>query len=472
MRSLATLLLLSTVPALCAEPVSYYKTIRPIIQQHCQGCHQPARSQGGYLVTNVESLFQTGDSGKPGVVAGKPEVSYLMDEIRITGGKSEMPKNGPALDVKQIALIETWIREGATNDTPASAKLKLIDTDHPPVYANSPVISALAFSPSGELLAVSGYHEVLLFNADATQVVGRLIGLSERVQSLAFSPDGKTLAVAAGDAGRFGEVQLWDVAKKKLRNSVPVTFDTVYGVSWSPDGSTVAFGCGDNTVRAIDAKTGKQTVQMGTHGDWVLGTAFSRDGLHIASVSRDMSAKLTEVAGARFIDNVTSITPGALKGGLMAIDVRPTTDKKTTRVPDDEGGRFQEKNYDELLVAGSDGVPRLYKMHREKKREIGDDSNLIRKYQAVQGRISGAKFDADGKRFAVVSSLDGKGELAVYTTAAEKKAVTCDGVTLPMYAVAWARDGKTIASGGYDGRVMIHDAATGKLLRSTPALPK
>ena len=28
--------------------------------------------------------------------------------------------------------------------------------------------------------------------------------------------------------------------------------------------------------------------------------------------------KLTEVATQRFIDNITSITPGALKGGLLA----------------------------------------------------------------------------------------------------------------------------------------------------------
>ena len=36
-----------------------------------------------------------------------------------------------------------------------------------------------------------------------------------------------------------------------------------------------------------------------------------------------MTMKLTEVATQRFIDNVTSITPGALKGGLMAVDRRP-----------------------------------------------------------------------------------------------------------------------------------------------------
>jgi len=36
------------------------------------------------------------------------------------------------------------------------------------------------------LLAVAGYHEVLLHKADGSGIVGRLVGLSERIQSLAF----------------------------------------------------------------------------------------------------------------------------------------------------------------------------------------------------------------------------------------------------------------------------------------------
>ena len=42
-----------------------------------------------------------------------------------------------------------------------------------------------------------------------------------------------------------------------------------------------------------------------------------------------MTRKLTEVASQRFIDNITSITPGALKGGIMAID--STSDDRTFR---------------------------------------------------------------------------------------------------------------------------------------------
>ena len=59
-------------------------------------------------------------------------------------------------------------------------------------------------------------------------------------------------------------------------------------------------------------------------------------------------------------------------------------------------------------------MPRLYKMHREVKREIGDDANKVREYETMPGRISAAAFNPDGTQFAAVSSLDGKGEVRVY----------------------------------------------------------
>src|SRR5207253_4593461 len=141
-----------------------------------------------------------------------------------------MPKGRTPLLESDVALIRRWVAEGAKDDTPKNARI-LVDAEHPPVYVLPPVISSVHFSPDGSLLAVSGYHEVLLHKADGSGLVGRLVGLSERVQSVAFSPDGKLLAVAGGSPGRFGEVQVWDVAKKKLKLSAPMTFDTLYGTS-------------------------------------------------------------------------------------------------------------------------------------------------------------------------------------------------------------------------------------------------
>jgi WD40 repeat protein/mono/diheme cytochrome c family protein len=467
--------------------VSYYKDIRPLFAQHCNGCHQPAKPMGGFVMTSHADLLKAGEREKPGVVPGKPDASYLLEQVRVhENGKAEMPKGRDPLPPAQVKLVADWIAQGAADDTPASARTDVVDREHPPVYLLPPVVTSLAFSPDGAYLAVSGYHEILLYSTQKYALESRLIGISERIQTVAFSPDGKRLAAAAGAPGRFGEVQVWSYATEKLDVSVPVTFDTVYGLSWSPDGKRLAFGCADNTVRAIDADTGRQVVQMGTHSDWVLGTAFSQDGEYVASVSRDMSMKLTEVATQRFVDNVTSITPGKLRGGLMAIDRRPIStapvearilgqtftapQRRMQKVPPDTPG-VPPRPYDEVLAAGADGTPRLYMMHRERKREIGDDFNKVKEFDPMPGRVSCVAFSPDGGHFAAASSLDGKGEVRVYDVASGKR-VVCEGVTGPAYTVAWHPIGKQVASAGFDGKVWLHDASTGKLLRSFVAVPK
>jgi WD40 repeat protein/mono/diheme cytochrome c family protein len=451
--------------------VSYYKDVRPIFQQHCNGCHQPAKPMGGFVMTAHADLFKSGERGKPGVVAGKPAGSYIVEQIKVhENGKSEMPRGRDPLNPLLIKTISDWITQGATDDTPASARAVLVDADHPPTYSAPPVVTALAFAPDGKTLAVTGYHEVLLYDTEKYSLKSRLIGISERVQSVAYSADGKKLAAVGGAPGRYGEVQIWNPENEKLLISAPVTFDTLYGLSWAPDGKSLAFGCADNTVRAVDALTGKQTLQMGTHSDWVLGTTFAQDGLHLVSVSRDMSLKLTEVTTQRFIDNITTITPGQHKGGLMTVERRPGNEKKLQKVPADTPGA-KPNPYDEILAAGSDGRPRLYKMHREVKREIGDNANLVREYEPMTGRISCTAFNADGTKFAAVGSLDGKGELRVYDANSGAK-VVCEKVTGPAYAVAWHPEGKLIASAGFDGTVWLHDPATGKLVNSFVVLPK
>ena len=354
-------------PAEKPKAVSYHAAILPILQAQCQGCHQPAKASGKLDLTVFKNMLAGGESGSAAIVPGKPDDSYLLEQITPDDkGEAAMPQEKPPLSKGEIALIRRWIEEGAKDDTPPDTTPP-IDSKHPPIYSGPPVITSIDWSPDGELLAVAGYHEVLLHKADGTGLVARLVGLAERIESVRFSPDGKKLAVTGGRPGRSGEVQIWDVAEKKLVLSVPVTYDSLFGVSWSPDGKRVAFGCTDKSVRAIDAKTGEQVLFQQSHDDWVLGTAFSVDGNHLISVGRDMAAKLIEVATQRFVDNITSITPGALKGGIKLSSPIRTATKSSSAAP--------------TACLASTAWQRITRA------QIGDDANLLWELPPLPGRV-------------------------------------------------------------------------------------
>lgn len=459
-----------------ASPVSYFRQIRPIFQAQCAGCHQPAKASGGYRMTDFAGLLAGGESGSAAIVPGQPEASPLLDLIRPTDGQAAMPPDLPPVSDESIELISRWISEGAQDDSPETRPVFTLE--NPPPYSRLPLVSALAVSPDGRFLAASGWHEVLLCELPSGTPLRRLVGRSPRIESLSFSPDGKRLAVGAGKPGEFGEIQVWDLADFSLALSVSFTADTLGGVSWSPDGERIAFGGTDNTVRAISAATGEQVLFQNVAEDWIRDTVFSADGSHLVSAGRDMTCKLTEVATSRFVDNITSITPGVLKGGISSVDRHPVRD--------------------EILVGSADGIPKLYRIFRETKRVIGDDANLIRRFPAMVGRIHSVGFSPDGNRIAAVSGVDGASELRIWksdfdtTIPEEIRAINSKTVDSrsagekqrweefvsgglemvsqqrwdeAIYALAFAASGETVFVGGSSGVIREVNVGSGEIIR-------
>ena len=406
-KRLSVLLVLAALNSLAlsaeenqTKAVSFYKDIRPIFQANCQGCHQPSKDKGKYIMTDFAKLIQGGDSGDPAIVPGDPQNSYLVEVIIFIDGEAEMPQKADPLHETEIALINKWVLEGAKDDTPEGAKQKFT-AENPPEYIQPPVVTALDYSPDGTLLAVSGFHEVLLNKADGSAIESRLVGLSERIESISFSPDGKKIAVTGGLPARMGELQVWNTETRKLNISVPVTYDTIYGGSWSPDGSLIAFGCSDNTVRA--------------------------------------------------------------------------------------------------------GVPKIYRMQRVKKREIGDDSNQLWNLPPLKGRIFSVDWSSDGKLIAAGSSLDGKGYLHIYGIDPEYKVpgdidgiikkpvqsrnggeknklndyfkngvktiATIESITSGVYAVAFNPEASRVAAAGSDGLVRVYDTTNGEKVHEFVPVP-
>src|SRR4051812_28990689 len=70
------------------KPVSFHSAVLPLLQANCQGCHQPAKASGKLDLTSFKDLLTAGESGSKAIVPGKPDESYLLEQITPTKGEA------------------------------------------------------------------------------------------------------------------------------------------------------------------------------------------------------------------------------------------------------------------------------------------------------------------------------------------------------------------------------------------------
>jgi WD40 repeat protein len=422
------------------KPVSFYRDIFPLFKRSCTGCHHPGKMKGDLDLTTYTS-FQKG--GKHGVSfkPSHPQESRIIDEI--SGEEPSMPKEGDPLTKEEIASIERWILEGGQDDTPAPTS-QTFTRESPFIYANPPVISALTYSPNGNILAIAGYHEVLLHSADGSNLVDRLIGDSPRVESLCFSPTGKLLAVCGGAPAQFGEIQIWNMDSNSLVKAFKITSDSLYGVSFSPDAERVAFGCADKTVRIISIHDGKELMKFDNHSDWVFGSTFTIDGKRLLTGSRDRAMKLIDVENGQFIDDINKLLEG-----ILCIARHPKEDT--------------------VIYGGEMGTPRIYKISDNQGRTAANnDVNLLRELERQPGPIHAVGYSPDGSQVAVGGM---GGEVRVYKSKDGTRLATLKGHEGAVFALAFHPDKSQISTGGFDGKIRIFDTASGELVKSFVPVP-
>ncbi len=439
--------LLCEPSAAAQNEVSYANDIFPILSQKCMGCHQPATKNGGLLLTSYADFKQGGKQG-PAFVGGHPDQSVIVQ--RLTGElQPRMPKDMAPLADLEIELFRQWIVQGAKDDTASSSAADL-GTLAPPVYQAAPLVTALAYSPDGKTLAVSGYHEILLHRADGSGLIGRLVGRAERIHSIVYSADGKVLAAVGGSPARFGEVQIWDVPNQKLVRKGRVAADSLYGAALSQDGKYLSYGCADKTIRIMAVETGEEIKKMEHHTDGVFGTVFSLDGKRLVSVSRDHFIKLIEVASGAFIENLNLLTKATFggQGELFCLVRHPKVDI--------------------VVTGGDDRTPRMYTMNRPRAIKIDDDSCLLREFDIQPGQVLAAAFSPDGSRIAVAGMGE---EINVYMTQSGEKVATLKGHQGGIYAVAFHPAGTQLAAAGFDGTVRIYDVKTSDMLKAFVPVP-
>lgn len=112
-----SLLLGLSIQAKAEEKIDFSKQIRPIFAETCYKCHAGAKHKGDLKLDSVEAIKKGGKDAKDKVVvAGSADKSDLFRRIALPKDDDDvMPPDGKGkhLAKAQIALIKTWIDQGA-----------------------------------------------------------------------------------------------------------------------------------------------------------------------------------------------------------------------------------------------------------------------------------------------------------------------------------------------------------------------
>ena len=169
-------------------------------------------------------------------------------------------------------------------------------------------VSGVDWSPKGDLVATVGVSATIIWSAANGQVVHRLIANHNLGDSAAFSADGTVLVTA----GKFGAVDVWDVASGTLRNRFHPHSSRISSIVTSPTpGSTLVATAGvDHMIKLMDIATGDVVLTI-PEDNAVDAVAFSPDGKEIAAGGLDRTARIWDVASGEPRRKITHSSPVA-----------------------------------------------------------------------------------------------------------------------------------------------------------------
>ena len=230
----------------------------------------------------------------------------------------------PEDDVKVVA----WSHDGASlalqmNDVPQT-RMAIWNVDRESLISNwsqnGPDVKlarVLAWSPTGELVAVTGLGELgdngnpiyhgHVYVVDAAQgttlLKHNLGGRGHRadVTSLAWKPDGKAWIAGSKD----GLIEAVDVATGRIIFSTRLHSTSVNSLAWSPDGQRIVSAAADGSVKVFAAEGGEDLVTFDL-GDDATEVAWSPDGRRLAAVTEGGDIHLWDASRAYEFSEVGS----------------------------------------------------------------------------------------------------------------------------------------------------------------------
>ena len=119
-------------------------------------------------------------------------------------------------------------------------------------------IGRIAYSPDGELLAITERRGFLLYDPETLTQVAHLGGEFGALWTITFSPDGTLLASAGGDSN----IRLWNIATQEQIHAFTAHNSAVRSIDFGPDGTFLASASYDGTVRVWNLEKKRQVAAL------------------------------------------------------------------------------------------------------------------------------------------------------------------------------------------------------------------
>jgi WD40 repeat protein len=164
-------------------------------------------------------------------------------------------------------------------------------------------VLALEFSPDGKLLASGGYDGVVhLWEMPSGKKLRDIASQAPPakgapplppnvVTALAFSPDGKLLAIGSSDSN----IQLAQVADARLIRAFVGHGSAITSLAYHSSGALLASASRDRTIRLWNPANGQLSKSLEGHSAWVEGVVFIAQETRLASVGADREVRIWDL---------------------------------------------------------------------------------------------------------------------------------------------------------------------------------
>ncbi|GJD16995.1 WD-repeat protein [Rivularia sp. IAM M-261] len=288
----------------------------------------------------------------------------------------------------------------------------------------------------------------------------RLVGHGDVVTRVKFHPDGNTLASASWDK----TVKIWQ-RDGKLLHTLRGHTDAVWSINYSPDGKLLASSSRDKTVRIWRVEDGKELLVL-PHKDWVACVGFSPDGKTIASMEWNGTMRLWNLQGQQLKTFKTHNSPVVAihfhpKGEMIATASRDGTakiwslDGKEIATLRGHHDWVMYVNFSRdgknLITASRDKTAKLWNFNGVETRLHSVETRYIASLQGHEDTVGSAVFSRDGK---TIATAGWDRTVRIWNRKGEQLQVL-NGHQDAVWGINFSKDGKTLASSGEDGSVRL-----------------